>query len=256
MIFCRFITEDDDQPRYGVAEGHEVRQISSDPYRDFTEEGEGFPFSQVRFMAPAVPTKIVAVGVNYKAHAKEMSHELPPEPLLFLKPASAVIGPLEPILYPKASKRVDFEGELAVVIKKRAKNVAPENAGEFILGYTCFNDVTARDLQKKDGQWSRAKGFDTFAPLGPWIVDGLDVSDLGIETYVNGEMRQSSRTSRMIFKVPELVSYVSRMMTLEPGDVVTTGTPEGVGPVNPGDQIDVRIEGIGVLRNGVAAENP
>ena len=251
MIFCRFATKDDNEPRFGLVQGHEVREIESDFFSDYEEIGESYPLNQVRLLAPVRPTKIVAVGVNYRKHALEMSRELPPEPLLFLKPASAVIGPGEAIRRPKCSQRVDHEGELAAVIGRRTRNAEPEKAMESVLGLTCFNDVTARDLQKKDGQWTRAKGFDTFAPVGPWIVNGIDPSDLGLETYVNGELRQSGRTSDLIFGLPHLISYVSRIMTLEPGDLVTTGTPEGIGPLQAGDEVTVRIEGIGALTNPV-----
>jgi 2-keto-4-pentenoate hydratase/2-oxohepta-3-ene-1,7-dioic acid hydratase in catechol pathway len=251
MIFCRFSSEDSDEPRYGIVQDHEVRELESDPFSGAEEIGETYPLPSVKLLAPCEPTKIVAVGVNYKKHAQEMGRELPPEPLLFMKPASALVGTGDVIRRPKASKRVDHEGELAVVIGRRARNISPEQAAEFILGYTCFNDVTARDLQKTDGQWTRAKGFDTFAPAGPWIVSDLDPSDLGIETYVNGELRQSGRTSDLIFGIPHLISYISRIMTLEPGDLVTTGTPAGIGPLAAGDEVVVRIEGIGTLTNSV-----
>lgn len=250
MIFCRFSYEGENL--HGIVEHHSVLPLASDFFSTRETTGDAIPFSAIQLLAPVRPGKIVAVGVNYKKHADEMHHSLPKEPLIFLKPSSAVIGPLEEIRCPKASARVDYEGELAVVIGKKASGVRPENANAHILGYTCFNDVTARDLQKTDGQWSRAKGFDTFAPLGPWIVDDLDVSDLPIATYLNGETKQNDSTASMIFKVPELLAYISNIMTLEPGDVIATGTPEGVGPMNPGDLVDVRIEGIGTLRNGVA----
>lgn len=248
-IFCRFSAGD--SPRYGIVENHQVTEISPDPFSDFETMGEQLALSEVRLLPPVLPSKIVAVGINYKEHAQEMRHSIPAEPMLFLKPTSAVIGPNDAILVPPMASRVDFEAELAVVIKKKAKNVSPENAGDFILGYTCFNDVTARDLQKKDGQWSRAKGFDTFAPLGPWIVSDLDVSDLPVESYLNGELKQSARTHDMIFGVPFLISHISKIMTLEPGDVVATGTPSGIGAMQPGDFIDIRIEGIGILRNSI-----
>ena len=247
MIFCRF--RHDGEDRYGIAENHEVREIAQNPFGPYEILDESFAFGEVELLAPSSPSKIVAVGVNYKAHGEEMNHELPPEPKLFLKPSTAVIGPNDAVIYPKMASRVDYEGELGVVIKSKTKNIEPEQAGEHILGYTCFNDVTARDLQKKDGQWTRGKGFDTFAPIGPWIVSDIDASDLAVETYLNGEMKQSSRTSLMIFKVPYLVSYISKVITLLPGDVIATDTPAGIGPMQVGDQIDVSIEGIGVLRN-------
>ncbi len=253
MIFCRF--EYGSESKYGIVEAHEVVEISSDPFSPFETVGEPIPSHSVKLLSPVTPTKIIAVGLNYKKHVAEMQHDLPTEPLFFLKPPSAVIGSMENIVHPAISQRMDYEGELAVVIKKKARNVKPEDAAAYILGYTCFNDVTARDLQKKDGQWSRAKGFDTFAPIGPWIVSDLDVSDLGIETYLDGELKQRGRTSQMIFKIPELVAHISRAMTLEPGDVISTGTPEGVGPMKPGSMVDVRIDGVGVLRNFVVEES-
>ena len=252
MIFCRF--EYGAESKYGIVEAHEVVEISTDPFSPFETVGEPIPSHSVKLLSPVTPTKIIAVGLNYKKHVAEMQHDLPTEPLFFLKPPSAVIGSMENIVHPAISQRMDFEGELAVVIKKKARNVKAEDAASYILGYTCFNDVTARDLQKKDGQWSRAKGFDTFAPIGPWIVSDLDVSDVAIETYLDGELKQRGRTSQMIFSIPELIAHISRSMTLEPGDVISTGTPEGVGPMKPGSMVDVRIEGVGVLRNFVVPE--
>lgn len=251
MIFCRFTTGND--AHYGIVENHQVFEIEPDPFSKFETIRDPLPVSKVRFLAPVLPSKIVAIGVNYREHGKEMNHEIPQEPKIFLKPASAVLDPEEPICYPSISQRVDYEAELAVVIKQRAKNINEKDAEKYIFGYTCFNDVTARDLQQKDGQWSRAKGFDTFAPLGPWIVSDLDVSNLSIESYLNGELKQSANTRELIFKVPFLISFISQVMTLEPGDVIATGTPPGIGPMQPGDEIVVRIEGIGVLRNYVSS---
>ena len=216
--------------------------------------GEEIPLSEVKLLAPSVPSKIVALGLNYRDHAKELGLPIPEEPLLFLKPPSAVIGPEEKIILPPESKRVDYEAELAVVIRKRARRIAPQRAFDYILGYTCFNDVTARDLQKKDGQWTRAKSFDTFAPFGPWIETDLDPSNLKVRSYLNGFLRQDSSTSELIFPVPEIVSFVSQVMTLEPGDVIATGTPPGIGPLSSGDLIEVEIEGIGRLKNYVITE--
>jgi 2-keto-4-pentenoate hydratase/2-oxohepta-3-ene-1,7-dioic acid hydratase in catechol pathway len=210
-----------------------------------------FPISSVKFLPPVEPTKIIAVGLNYIDHAQELGVSAPEEPIIFLKPPSALIGDRDPIILPKASSRVDYEGELAVVIGKRCRNVPRERAKEFILGYTCFNDVTARDLQAKDGQWSRAKSFDTFAPMGPYIAELEDASKLKIQTRVNGENRQRSNTSNMIFDVPTLIEFVSSIMTLEKGDVISTGTPSGIGMLKDGDIVEVEIEGIGVLRNPV-----
>ncbi len=210
--------------------------------------------SEVRLLAPVIPTKIVAVGVNYRDHAQEMGHQIPAEPLLFLKPPSAVIGPGDQIIHPKQTSRMDYEGELAIVIGKRARKVSAQDAPHYILGYTCFIDVTARDLQRKDVQFTRSKGFDTFAPMGPVIATDVDPTNLQIETRLNGERRQFSRTSQLIFSCYELVSYISHIMTLEPGDVIPTGTPSGVGPMKPGDSIEVEIEKIGCLRCTVAEE--
>jgi 2-keto-4-pentenoate hydratase/2-oxohepta-3-ene-1,7-dioic acid hydratase in catechol pathway len=208
-------------------------------------------FDEVTLLAPASPTKIVAVGLNYRDHAAEMGAPLPEEPLIFLKPPSAVIGPEEDIVLPPSAERVDYEGELAVVIGRRVKDAGPGEARAAIFGYTCLNDVTARDLQARDGQWSRAKGFDTFACVGPAVATGIDPSDLSIETWLNGRRAQASRTSQLIFDVAALVSFVSRVMTLEPGDLLSTGTPAGVGPLAAGDVVEIRIEGIGTLRNPV-----
>jgi 2-keto-4-pentenoate hydratase/2-oxohepta-3-ene-1,7-dioic acid hydratase in catechol pathway len=212
--------------------------------------GELLKREDVLLMPPCQPTKIVCVGLNYVKHAQELKMQLPEEPILFLKPPSAVLAPGGQIIYPSSSQQVDYEGELAVVIGKRCKNVTAEEAEKHILGYTCFNDVTARDLQKKDGQWTRAKSFDTFAPFGPWIAR-IDPSNADIETRVNGNVVQKSNTSDLIFDVPQLVQFISAVMTLEPGDVIATGTPPGVGQLQRGDAVEVEIEGIGVLKNFV-----
>jgi len=209
--------------------------------------------SEVRLLAPATPSKIVAIGLNYADHAAEGNRELPKEPMLFLKPSTAVIGPGDEIVYPPQTSNLHHEGELAIVIGKTAHNVSERDARRYVLGYTCANDVTARDLQRRDVQFTRGKGFDTFAPLGPWIVTGLDPSDLAIETRVNGEVRQKSRTSRLIFNCDYLVSFISHVMTLLPGDVISTGTPAGVGAMQVGDVVEVEIEKIGCLKNTIAA---
>ncbi|MGB2661489.1 MAG: fumarylacetoacetate hydrolase family protein [Candidatus Omnitrophota bacterium] len=214
-----------------------------------------FILEEVKLLAPVEPTKIVSVGLNYKDHAKELDMPVPEEPVIFIKPTSAVIGPEEAIIYPGCSTRVDYEAELGVVIKDRIRNVSREQARGHIVGYTCFNDVTARDLQKRDVQWTRAKSFDTFAPIGPWIETDLDPSDLRIRTFLNGEVKQDSSTAEFIFTVPELVSFVSGVMTLLPGDVISTGTPFNVGPMESGDEVVVEIEGIGWLRNRVETED-
>ena len=217
-----------------------------------SEQGNTAPAKECRLLTPTQPSKIVCVGLNYRDHAKERNKTIPEEPLLFLKPPSALLDPGHLIHLPPAAKRVDPEGELAVVIGEMASKVkSPEDAGRHILGYSCFNDVTARDLQDKDVQYTRAKGFDTFAPYGPCIAVGGDPSDLAITTRVNGEVRQSSRTSQLIFSPAYLVWYISQIMTLQPGDVIATGTPAGIAPVHSGDVIEVEIESIGMLRNTV-----
>ncbi|MFH0824457.1 MAG: fumarylacetoacetate hydrolase family protein [Pseudomonadota bacterium] len=208
----------------------------------------------VRLLAPTLPTKVVAVGLNYRDHAEELNLELPSEPLLFMKPASSIVGPGEAVLLPLQSSRVDYEAELAVVVGRQARRVAAGDAPEYILGYTCLNDVTARDLQSKDGQWTRAKGFDTFCPIGPWIETELDPTDLGIGLYLNGKLMQRSRTSNLVFNPFELIEFVSDIMTLFPGDIIATGTPSGIGPMKSGDVVEVRVEGIGSLINPVKSE--
>jgi 2-keto-4-pentenoate hydratase/2-oxohepta-3-ene-1,7-dioic acid hydratase in catechol pathway len=207
----------------------------------------------VKLLAPCVPSKIVAVGLNYRDHAHEMGFPVPENPIIFLKPPTALIGPGDAIVAPAMSRQIDYEAELGVVIKSRARNVPADRVRDYILGFTCANDVTARDLQKLDTQWTRAKSFDTFCPVGPWIETGLDPKDLLVESYLNRERKQSSRTSQFIFSVDQLVSFISNIMTLYPGDLIITGTPAGIGPMKPGDEIEVRIEGIGSLKNTVTA---
>ena len=204
-----------------------------------------------RLLPPCAPSKIVCVGRNYAEHAKEFNNPAPLEPMIFLKPPSSLIGSGGAIILPKVSERVDYEGELGVVIGKRARNVKKADAANYILGYTCVNDVSARDLQRKDGQWARAKGFDTFAPLGPCIADDIDPACVRIRTALNGDVRQQASTSDMIFDVPTLIEYITAAFTLEPGDVIATGTPSGIGPMQPGDEVCVEIEGIGALVNRV-----
>jgi 2-keto-4-pentenoate hydratase/2-oxohepta-3-ene-1,7-dioic acid hydratase in catechol pathway len=216
-------------------------------------DGVRRPLAGVTLLAPCRPTKIVCVGRNYAEHAGEMGNELPKEPLLFFKPPSAVTDPGESIVYPRQSSRVDFEGELGVVIGRRCRNVSRDAALDFVLGFTIVNDVTARDLQKSDGQWARAKGFDTFAPIGPWIVSDLEWRDVRLTTRLNGVVKQDASTASMIFDVPTLLEYMSAAFTLEIGDVIATGTPSGVGPMQAGDTVAVEIEGIGTLTNRVVA---
>jgi 2-keto-4-pentenoate hydratase/2-oxohepta-3-ene-1,7-dioic acid hydratase in catechol pathway len=221
--------------------------------RVYPLEGRGFyDVGELQTLPPVRPGKIVALALNYRAHAAEMKKPLPPEPLIFLKPPSAVIGHGDTILLPAMSQRVDYEGEMGVVIGKRARGVSLEEALDYVMGYTCFNDVTARDLQSKDGLFARAKGFDTFAVLGPWMETCLDPSSLNIRACLNGQVVQGGNTSDLIFDVPHLISFISCIMTLEPGDVIATGTPPGVGSLSPGDKVEVEIEGIGKLTNSVA----
>jgi len=240
---------------YGVLDGEKILPIWENPFAGITEIGETLVLSDVTLLAPCEPSKIVALGLNYRDHAAEFGHQVPEEPLIFLKPSTAVIGPEAAIIYPKMSRRVDYEAELAVVIGKTAHRVREDDALEYVLGYTCFNDVTARDLQKKDGLFTRAKGFDTFAAMGPWIETAIgDPDNVMVEAYLNGEPRQHASTSNMVFGVRRLIAFISEVMTLLPGDVISTGTPSGIGPMRPGDVVEVRVEGIGALRNQVLAE--
>ncbi|CAL8980126.1 hypothetical protein CELL_03426 [Cellulomonas sp. T2.31MG-18] len=257
MRIARFTTGGD--PRFALVEGapgdEELVVIAGDPiFTPVQATGERIPLADegVRLLAPVIPrSKIVGVGRNYAEHAAEHGVEVPTSPLLFLKPNTSVIGPDDPIVLPDWSQQVEHEAELAVVIGKVTKDVSPERALEKVFGFTVANDVTARDIQRTDSQWARAKGFDSSCPLGPWIVPGLDVNDLAVSARVNGETRQSGRTSQMVFDVAYLVSYVSEVFTLLPGDVILTGTPAGVGPLNHRDVVEVEIEEIGVLRNPV-----
>lgn len=235
---------------YGILKEDRLCPIEGSLYGQFRVKAKGVPISDVMLLPPARPSKIIAIGVNYKDHAAERGKPLPAEPLIFMMPPSAVAGPGDIIVYPKMAKRVDFEGELAVVMKKRAHLLSDkDDVSDYILGYTCFNDVTARDLQQKDGQFTRAKSFDTFAAFGPCIATDIDPSSLRIKTFLNGKLKQSGNTGNLIFSVPYAVRFVSNVMTLNPGDIITTGTPAGVGPMIPGDRVDVQIEGIGTLSN-------
>ncbi|UYM05722.1 fumarylacetoacetate hydrolase family protein [Solicola gregarius] len=255
MRIARFTTDED--PRFGLI-GEEdgspvVAVVSGDPlYAGINLTGEKVPLDDVRLLAPVLPrSKVIGIGRNYAAHAAELDHELPEEPLVFLKPNTSVVGPGDPILYPSQTSELHYEGELAVVIGRICRDVPAETADKVVYGYTVANDVTARDLQRSDNQWARAKGFDSFCPLGPWIETNLEIDDLAIETVLGDEVRQDGRTSDMIFKVPDLIAYVSSFMTLLPGDVLLTGTPEGVGPMKAGDEVTITIEGIGTLTNPV-----
>ncbi len=236
---------------YGILEGDMVRLIDGTPFNPFTSTEKVYSLKEVRLLEPVIPSKIVAVGLNYTDHARELNMEMPEEPLIFLKPQSTVIGTNDDIIYPSMSKWIEYEAELAVVIKDTTRHVPTTKALNHILGYTCANDVTARDLQKKDGQWTRAKGFDTFCPIGPYVVTDIEPYHLDIELKLNGEVKQSSNTSNMHFKPEFLVSFISYVMTLCPSDVILTGTPPGVGPIVPGDELEITIEGIGTLRNKV-----
>ncbi len=217
-------------------------------------DGKTYEMEELEVLPPSLPSKIICVGLNYHDHAVELGMKVPEEPIIFLKPSSSMIGHKDKIIYPKSSQRVDYEGELAAIIGKKCKNISYERAYDVIAGFTCFNDVTARDLQSRDGQWTRSKSFDTFAPVGPFIVpvEEFEVDNAPIKTRVNGEIRQDSNTSNLIFDVPYLIEFISGIMTLEVGDIIATGTPPGVGELNPGDFVEIEIEGIGILGNEVA----
>jgi 2-keto-4-pentenoate hydratase/2-oxohepta-3-ene-1,7-dioic acid hydratase in catechol pathway len=234
-------------------DGDRARRFDGAPWEGARLGSHEILFSTADLRAPVRPSKIVCIGRNYAAHAKELGNDVPKEPLLFLKPPSAIIGPGGAVVLPKESEKVEHEAELGIVIGRRIKRATHEHALEAIYGYTVVCDVTARDLQKKDGQWSRAKGFDTFCPVGPWIETELDCKDLAVTCTVDGAVRQSGRTSQMIFDIPTLIQYVSNAFTLEPGDLLVTGTPEGVGPLAPGNKVVVAVEGIGDLTFGVVA---
>ncbi|MGI2335694.1 MAG: fumarylacetoacetate hydrolase family protein [Dehalogenimonas sp.] len=251
MNIVRF-KEPDGSEHYGTIEGESVRELAGTPFKNIEYTGRDFVREAVELLAPCQPSKIVCLGVNYHGHAREMNHKIPDAPLIFLKPSTAVIGPEADIIYPPMSHRVDYEAELAVVIKKPVWRVNREAARDCILGYTCFNDITARDLQQQDGQWTRAKGFNTFAAVGPWICTEVDPSALTVEAYLNDERKQHGNTADLIYPVDYLIHFISHVMTLLPGDVVATGTPSGIGPMQPGDTVEIKIEDIGVLRNRVS----
>lgn len=252
--FIRYRSELLPEPVYGVIEGDSVAPLDASKDGMDVMEAKSESLTAVTLMAPVEPSKIVCIGLNYHAHVKASysADEAPERPLIFLKPSSSIIGPGEEIVHPKDSQRVDYEAELALVIGSTASKVTAADAEKYIFGYTCANDVTARDLQKEDGQWSRAKGYDTFCPVGPWIVPHLNWKDVLVEGIHNGEIKQSGRTSQMIFDIPYIISYISSIMTLLPGDLILTGTPAGIAPMKSGDSIEVRIEGIGSLENKMA----
>jgi 2-keto-4-pentenoate hydratase/2-oxohepta-3-ene-1,7-dioic acid hydratase in catechol pathway len=246
----------DDGVHYGRIEGDSLARLDRAPWEGGEATGERDPLASARLLPPCVPTKIVCVGLNYAAHVAESASVVagtppPTEPLIFLKPPSALIGSGDPIVYPPGVTRLDPEAELAIVMGRRAHRVPAARALDHVAGYTCLNDVSARNYQRQDGQWTRAKGFDTFAPLGPWIAVGIEPHGLRVECRVNGETRQRGNTADLIFPVPILVSHISHIMTLEQGDVIATGTPAGVAPVEPGDRVEVEVEAVGVLSNPV-----
>ena len=268
MRIARFTAGED--PLYGVVSGEVdqfgqaaddsvVVELSGDPlYVGVKPTQTEHRLADVRLLAPVIPrSKVVAIGRNYAAHAAELGHEVPAEPLMFIKPNTSVVGPGDPIFYPRQTKDLHFEGELAVVIGRLCRDVPPEQATDVIYGYTVANDVTARDLQRSDVQFTRAKGFDSFCPLGPWIETDLDPQDfadgLSVQTYLNGDLKQDGSTRDLIFDIPNLVAHISAVMTLLPGDVILTGTPEGVGPMEVGDEVEVSIEGLGSLTNTVVS---
>ncbi|HYP00579.1 MAG TPA: fumarylacetoacetate hydrolase family protein [Pyrinomonadaceae bacterium] len=257
-IICRYLIQKTGEPSYGLVQDELVFPVP--PTQIFHDAPapvwsvEGLPLREVELIAPVTPSKIVCVGRNYRDHAAELGNPMPDEPLLFLKPPSSVIGHKQAIELPSASARVEHEGELGVVIGRRARRLSDsENPLDYVLGYTCVNDVTARDLQRRDVQFTRAKSFDTFCPVGPYIVTGVDPLDLQVETRVNGEVRQRGGTSAMAFPVPYLIRYISHIMTLEAGDVISTGTPAGVAPLTDGDVCEVEVERVGTLANTVRA---
>jgi 2-keto-4-pentenoate hydratase/2-oxohepta-3-ene-1,7-dioic acid hydratase in catechol pathway len=246
----------DGEPTYGTIEGTEVALIEPHPFATYVPTGRRVPVEGLRLLAPVIPSKIVAVGRNYADHAAELGNDVPAEPLLFLKPSTAVIGPGEPIRLPTdLSDEVSFEGEIAVVIGALISRVTPDVAVKAILGVTCANDLTLRDVQRRESQWARAKGFDGSCPLGPAITTGLDLGALRIRTFVDGELRQDGLSSQMVFDIPRIVSEVSQVMTLLPGDVILTGTPAGVGTIRPGQRVRVEIDGVGALENPVIDRN-
>ncbi len=247
MRFVRI--QKDSGPMWGQIRGETVFCLAQAPYLGLVPTGESIPLSKCRLLAPAEPSKIVCVGKNYYDHAVEMGDGVPDHPILFLKGPNVLRAPGEAITAPDFVTRVDYEGELGVVIGKRARRVKAEEAGDYILGYTCFNDVTARLVQKEDGQWTRAKSMDGFGPCGPWITDEVDPADLSITTRLNGQLVQHSSTAQFMHAVPQLIAFISASMTLEPGDLIATGTPAGIGPMKDGDRVEVEIEGIGTLVN-------
>ncbi|MGB2720544.1 MAG: fumarylacetoacetate hydrolase family protein [Rhodococcus sp. (in: high G+C Gram-positive bacteria)] len=238
----------------GEGDSQTAKEIAEHPFGTPTFTGRSWPLADVRLLAPILASKVIAIGKNYAAHVAEMGGEAPKDPVIFIKPNTSIVGPGAPIVLPPSSNEVHFEGELAIVIGRPCKDVPAAKAYEVVLGYTVANDVSARDHQKRDGQWTRAKGHDTFCPLGPWIETSLDPTDLEIKTEVDGVVKQQSRTSLLLHDIPKIIEWVSAVMTLLPGDVILTGTPEGVGPITDGDSVSITVEGIGTLTNPVAAK--
>ena len=253
--FIRFKKDQESIAQYGILEDNKINIIKNSPWLSNVEIIESIEISEdCEFLAPVEPSKVICIGLNYHAHVKASysADEASENPLIFMKPPSSIIGPEDLIVLPAVSERVDYEAELGIVISKTARDVVRENADEYILGLTCVNDVTARDLQKKDGQWTRAKGFDTFCPVGPWIITDIDYSNVQVEGILNDKVMQSGTTAQMIFDIPFLISYVSSIMTLNPGDLISTGTPSGISPMKTGDKIEVKVENVGTLTNYVA----
>ena len=260
MRIVRFVAQG--RAKYGLLTQNTISGLRGSPFSHLKHlsspailDGNTYKLDRVRLLAPCRPSKIICLGLNYHSHAEELKLPMPPVPLIFLKPSTAVIGPDNKITLPHGWKRIDYEGELGVVIGKKAKNIPEAATKEYVFGYTCFNDISDRHAQAADVQWTRAKGYDTFAPIGPWIETEANPDNLKLETYLNGELRQSASTSDLIFRISKLVSFISSVMTLLPGDVIATGTPSGIGPMNPGDVVEVKIQNIGTLRNFVVAQD-
>ena len=247
MKICRYKSGTGSE--FGIIEGDEIVALKGNPFNDIEKTDNRQKVTDVELLSPAEPSKVVAVGLNYQEHIDETGMDKPDAPVLFIKPSTSVIGPNDTIIYPATAARVDYEAELAVVIAKECKGVSEDKAADYIFGYTCLNDVTERFMQGMDGQWTRAKSFDTFCPIGPYIVTDVDPKGLKVEAYLNGEQKQAGNTDMLIFGIEELVSFISGVMTLLPGDVIATGTPSGIGPMEPGDEIEIRVENVGSLVN-------
>jgi len=250
----RFI--DDKNTSWGALDEDElsINTLNTPPFEKINPSKKSIPLKSVKLLPPTIPSKVILVGLNYIDHAKELNMPIPKNPIIFLKPPTSILANGEPIIYPNEAERLDYEAELAVVIRKAARKIPEAQVKDYILGYTCLNDVTARDIQKKDTQWTRAKSFDTFCPIGPWISTDINPDKVNVKSYLNGKIKQASCTSNFIFKIRHLVSFISGIMTLNPGDVISTGTPPGVGPMKRGDTIEIEIEGIGRLKNIISSE--